>query len=169
LDAPTFVGVRLQEFEITATTLIELEPQDAAESAGLVAFMDSSHRVELRVVSGAEGPRVELRVFLERLESLLSSVAILASTAIGLRVETHMEFLHFSTRLTKHHGCRSENARPATFVRKWPIHSLACSLGSSQRARVPVPISKASLFPLDPSNHFALAPLFTDLAVPEKP
>lgn len=96
LDAPTFAGVRLQEFETTATTFIEFEPHDAAESAGLLAFMDSSHRVELRVVSGAEGPRVELRVFLERLESLLGSVTIPASTAIGLRVETHMEFLRFS-------------------------------------------------------------------------
>jgi alpha-N-arabinofuranosidase len=96
VHAPTFTGVRLQEFDTTVTTTIAFDPAEAFSSAGLAAYMDNAHRVELRVVRGAEGLRVELCLFLERLDALLGFLPLENGGPVGLRVETHKEFLRFS-------------------------------------------------------------------------
>lgn len=97
LHAPTFAGVRLQEFETTTTTFLEFDPADSSSTAGLAAYMDNSHRVELRIARGPEGLRVELRLFLERLEAFLGWLPLSHPMPVRLRVETHKEFLRFST------------------------------------------------------------------------
>jgi xylan 1,4-beta-xylosidase len=100
LDGPTFAGRRLEEFEVTATTLVEFDPLDAKATAGLVAYMDPSHRVELRILRGDEGLGVELRLFLERLDVRLGWLPMEAGSSVELRVESHKEFLRFHARPT---------------------------------------------------------------------
>jgi alpha-N-arabinofuranosidase len=48
--SPAFLGRRQRHFHVTAETLLDFEPQENGEEAGLVAYMNSRHHYEIAVV-----------------------------------------------------------------------------------------------------------------------
>jgi xylan 1,4-beta-xylosidase len=80
MNAPVFVGRRQQHFECVASTMIEFEPQEDGEEAGLTIFQNNLHHYEIAVVR-RDGKR---QVIVRRRIGTLSVVVAEEDIAEGL-------------------------------------------------------------------------------------
>lgn len=76
-DSPAFVGRRQQHMECSAKTLMDFQPQDINEEAGLTVIMDEKHHYEIAVVLFAEQRKVIVRRTIGSLSAIVAEEPIL--------------------------------------------------------------------------------------------
>jgi xylan 1,4-beta-xylosidase len=97
LGSPTFVGRRQQHFDCRFAALVDFEPANEKDEAGIAAFMSPSHHYELRIVRRDGGRKIELHRRIGDLATV-TKVATLASGPVELEIRADPSVYRFGVR-----------------------------------------------------------------------
>jgi xylan 1,4-beta-xylosidase len=82
VDSPAWVGRRQQHFDCTVQTLLEFDPRQEGEEAGLTAYMNERHHYEMAVVCTGGERHIILRRRIGSLSGVVASEPLPTTTVI---------------------------------------------------------------------------------------
>jgi len=95
LASPTFVGRRQQHFEFTATAILEFDPPNPNEEAGLTLLMTNEHHYDFFVTRQGGGRVLVVKYNLELIQQTAAVVPLLPG-AVQLRITGTKELYRFA-------------------------------------------------------------------------
>lgn len=94
VDSPSFLGKRQQHFNCSAVTLLDFNPENKDEEAGLTVVMDEKHHYEIAVIGDGTKRRVIVRRTIGKLSAVVAE-EVIGEGNVTLEVTSDKNEYHF--------------------------------------------------------------------------
>lgn len=115
-SSPAWVGRRQQHFRVRATTLLDFEPREPGDEAGLTAYRDHLHHFEIGLRRSTAGREVFFRQTVGPTLSVVTGVAPAPEGSVRLRLAATAERYSFSFAAAEGEGWQTLGEAPTRFL-----------------------------------------------------